>query len=80
VPFVSVNTCVHELLHALMQDIFKTRPGGLQTALREFRIDACATGLWLFHDCGGIRESARAYIGRLRSALDAGASLSPSAT
>ncbi len=25
-PFLSVNTCVHELLHALMQDIFVSRP------------------------------------------------------
>jgi hypothetical protein len=68
VPFMSVNTCVHELLHALMQDIFKSRPGGFQTALREFRVDACATQLWLLHYCGGIRDSARAYLGRLRSA------------
>jgi hypothetical protein len=73
VPFVSINTCVHELLHALMQDIFKSRPGGFGTMLREFQIDAYATRLWLFHDGGDIRDSARAYIARLRSASDAGA-------
>jgi hypothetical protein len=65
IPFVSVNTCVHELLHALMQDIFLSRPKRLQVARREFRADWYATRLWLFGDCAAIRESAAAYLERL---------------
>jgi hypothetical protein len=71
VPFVSVNTCVHELLHAMLQDIFVSRPKWFQTGGREFRIDSYATGLWLFHDGAEIRKSAQAYADRLRSALAA---------
>jgi hypothetical protein len=67
VPFFSVNTCVHELLHALMQDIFVTSPKWYQTGGREFRIDSYATGLWLFHDGAAIRKSAQRYVDRLRS-------------
>ena len=67
-PFFSVNTCVHELLHALMQDIFVSHPKWFQTGGRELRIDSYATGLWLFHDGAAIRKSARAYLDRLRSA------------
>jgi len=66
VPFVSVNTCVHEMLHALMQDIYVQHPGALQTGGREFRIDAYATELWVLHRGAAIRESARRYIERLR--------------
>ena len=68
VPFVSVNTCVHELLHALLQDVFVSRPKWYQAGGREFRTDWYATGLWLFHDGAAIRKSAQAYLGRLRSA------------
>jgi hypothetical protein len=68
IPFLSVNTCVHELLHALLQDVFVSRPKWYQTGGREFRIDWFATGLWLFHDGAAIRKSAQAYLGRLRSA------------
>jgi hypothetical protein len=68
IPYLSVNTCVHELLHALMQDVFVSHPNWLQTGGREFRIDWYATGLWLFHDGAAIRKSAQAYLGRLRSA------------
>lgn len=67
VPFVSVNTCVHELLHALLQDIFVSRPKWFQTSGRELRIDSYATALWLFHDGGGIRKSAQVYVDRLRA-------------
>jgi hypothetical protein len=66
IPFLSVNTCVHELLHALLQDVFVSRPKWYQSGGREFRIDSYATSLWLFHDGAGIRESAKAYLGRLR--------------
>ena len=66
VPFVSTNTCVHELLHALLQDVFVRRPKWYQTGGREFRIDWYATSLWMFHDGAAIRQSAQAYLGRLR--------------
>jgi hypothetical protein len=71
VPFLSVNTCVHELLHALMQDIFVTRPKWFQTAGREFLIDSYATGMWLFRDCAAVRKSARDYVDRLTKARPA---------
>jgi len=67
IPFVAVNTCEHELLHAILQDIFENRPAGLAGEAREMRIDAYATRLWLFHEGADVRESARAYIDRLRS-------------
>jgi hypothetical protein len=78
VPFLSVNTCVHELLHALMQDMFVSNPKWYQTGEREFRIDSYATGLWLFHDGTAIRKSAQAYVDRLRSAVTARTSLESS--
>jgi len=65
-PFLSVNTCVHELLHALLQDVFVTRPRWYQAGGREFRIDWYATRLWLFHDGTAVRKSAQAYLDRLR--------------
>ena len=65
-PFVSVNTCVHELLHALLQDVFVRRPAWYQTGSREFRIDWYATQLWLFHNGAAIRQSAQTYLKRLR--------------
>ncbi len=67
VPFLSVNTCVHELLHALLLDIFEDRPPGLAGYAREFRVDSYATRLWLFHDCADIRQSAGIYLDRLRA-------------
>src|SRR5262245_59558970 len=36
IPFLSVNTCVHEFLHVLLQDIFESRPNGLLRDGREF--------------------------------------------
>ena len=67
VPFLSVNTCVHEILHALLLDIFLTRPSAYQIAEREYRIDWYATRLWLFHDGAAVRRSAEVYIDRLRA-------------
>jgi len=67
IPFLSINTCVHELLHALLQDIFESRPTRFKAGRREFEIDWHATRLWLFHDGAAIRESARIYLSRLRS-------------
>ena len=71
VPFLSVNTCVHELLHALFQDIFVSRPKWYQPAGREFRNDWHATCLWLFHDGAAIRQTGQVYLNRLRSATAA---------
>lgn len=66
-PLISVNTCVHEILHALMLDIYDVNPQGLTGAEREFRIDYLASRLWLFHDGSGIRGSARKYVERLKA-------------
>jgi hypothetical protein len=68
IPFLSVNTCVHELCHALLQDVFLDRPPWYRADEREFRIDWYATRLWLFHDARAIRESARVYLERLGAA------------
>lgn len=67
-PLLSVNTCVHELLHALMQDIFVSSPKWYQTGGRELRIDSYATGLWLFRDGAAIRKSAQEYVRRSATA------------
>lgn len=66
-PLLSVNTCVHELLHALLHDIFEDRPTGLFGSAREFQVDLYATRLWLFHDGARIREAAQTYLERLRA-------------
>ena len=67
IPFLSVNTCVHELLHVLLQDIFEKRPRGLTGEAREMRVDWYATRLWLFHDGAEVRTAANSYVTRLRS-------------
>lgn len=67
IPFLSVNTCVHELLHVLTQDIFVQRPKWYQAGEHEFRVDLFATRLWLFRDGSAIREAAQRYLDRLRS-------------
>jgi hypothetical protein len=69
IPFLSVNTCVHELLHALMQDIFERRPKWFEANEREFRIDWYATRMWLFSDCAAVRKSAAIYLQRLNSSI-----------
>jgi hypothetical protein len=66
VPWISLNTCTHELLHALMQDVYLTNPKWYQSAGREASIDAYATALWLFHSGDAVRKSAREYVARLR--------------
>jgi hypothetical protein len=69
VPFISVNTCVHEMLHVLLRDISQNRPNGLEGDFREARIDWLATRLWLFRDGAAIRRAANAYVDRLHSRL-----------
>jgi hypothetical protein len=66
VAFLSVNTCVHEMLHALLQDVFEKPPKWYQMGGREFRVDWYATMLWLFHDGAAVRKSAEGYLRRLR--------------
>jgi hypothetical protein len=68
VAFFSNNTCVHELLHALLQDLLQKRPKWYQANGREFRVDWYATRLWLFHEGAAIRESGQVYLKRLQSA------------
>ena len=65
-PFLSVNTCVHELLHVLLHDVFESRPKALYGAAREFRIDLYATRMWLFHDGSAVRQAALSYLERVR--------------
>jgi hypothetical protein len=67
IPFLSVNTCVHEILHALLQDIFVRHPKWWQTNQSESRVDWDASCLWLFHQGEAIRKSAEAYVAKLRS-------------
>jgi hypothetical protein len=66
-PFLSVNTCVHELLHVLLGDIFEDRPAGLAGHRRELRVDWHATRMWLFHDGGAVRSATEAYLERRQS-------------
>jgi hypothetical protein len=64
IPLLSLNTCVHEILHALLHDIFENRPAGVSGQMRELRVDWYATRLWLFHDGAAIRQSAQQYVER----------------
>jgi hypothetical protein len=65
VPFLSVNTCVHEILHAVLGDIFTAHPSAFRAGSGEYRVDAYATRLWLFHDGAAVRRAAQAYVARL---------------
>jgi hypothetical protein len=65
VPFISLNTCTHELLHALLGDIFIRGPKWYVEGEHEFRIDWYATRLWLF-GARGIRPNVQQYLERLR--------------
>ena len=67
VPFLSVNTCLHELLHVLLQDIYEIRPKGFAGERREMFVDLHATRLWLLHDGAFIRRAAESYIQRLQA-------------
>jgi hypothetical protein len=65
VPYLSVNTCVHEILHVLLQDIYAPEPKWLETGERELAVDSQATQLWLFGAGADVRRSARACLKRL---------------
>ena len=65
-PYFSVNTCVHELLRLLLQDVLMKKPRWYQTSRREARIDWYATRLWLFGEGDAIRKSTELYLKRPR--------------
>jgi hypothetical protein len=67
VAFLSVNTCLHEILHVLLQDIFLKPPKWYQSSSREARVDYYATRLWLFHDGEEVRKSGQEYLRRLQA-------------
>jgi hypothetical protein len=68
-PFVAVNTVVHELLHVIRGDIF-VRPSGLLIRVdRETAVDWEATRMWLLGSAPGVKEAARLYVQRLRAAV-----------
>jgi hypothetical protein len=67
VAFLSVNTCLHEILHVLLQDIFLKPPKWYQASAREARVDWYATRLWMFHDGEEVRKSGEVYLRRLQS-------------
>jgi hypothetical protein len=64
-PYFSVNTIVHELMHAFFGDIFVAHPKWYQPATREWRADSQATNLWMFHQSTAIREAAQQYLARV---------------
>lgn len=67
IPLLSTNTCVHEMLHVFLQDIFVNRPSRLESEEREMRIDWYATRLWLFGRDAAIRSAAQAYLRRCQT-------------
>jgi len=67
-PFFSINTCEHEMLHVFLGDIFQKPPGGLTGQAREYRIEAYGTRLWLFHDGRSVRQGAATLRTRLAGA------------
>jgi hypothetical protein len=77
VPYLATNTCVHELLHALLGDILVSHPKWYQVGERETRVDWYATQLWLFGDGAAVRRSARAYLERLRAEAAAQSAAAP---
>jgi hypothetical protein len=65
IPFVAVNTVVHELLHVLLQDVFRDRTSVFHGQSAEARVDLHATRLWLFGGDETVRDSARVCVARL---------------
>jgi hypothetical protein len=65
IPFLAVNTVVHELLHVLLEDVFRDRTSVFQGQSSEARVDLHATRLWLFGGDETVRESAKVCLDRL---------------
>lgn len=68
VPFFSINTCEHEMLHVFLGDIFEKPPGGLTGQWREYRIEGYGSRMWLFHAGTVVRQGAARYAARLANA------------
>jgi hypothetical protein len=68
VPFFSINTCEHEMLHVFLGDIFEKPPAGLKGQWREYRIEGYGSRMWLFHAGAVVREGAARYSARLANA------------
>ncbi len=68
VPFFSINTCEHEMLHVFLGDIFEKPPGGLKGQWREYRIEGYGSRMWLFHAGAAVRQGAARYAARLANA------------
>jgi hypothetical protein len=76
VPFLAVNTVLHELLHVLRGDIFVRRSGWLKGADHEAAVDWQATRLWLLGGASGVKQYAGAYVQRLQGQQVAAVDLS----
>ena len=70
IPLLAVNTLVHEMLHAVLQDVFVIRPTATDIEKHELHVNWIATRLWLLGDAPGLRESAEDYLLRLTSGGD----------
>jgi len=65
IPYLSVNTVAHELLHIFLQDIFVTRGDMIHGYGRESRADWYATRMWLSGEGAPVRDATRQYLARL---------------
>lgn len=66
IPVLAVNTLVHEMLHALLQDVFVVNPTWSEMQKRELRANLFATELW-WGGCPDLRQSTESYVRRLRT-------------
>jgi hypothetical protein len=62
VPFLHVNTVLHELIHMFFEDFYVPREGRLSGQAHEHVIDWHATRMWLFSDGDHVKHSAAQYI------------------
>jgi hypothetical protein len=62
IPFVAVNTCLHELLHVVLGDTVGVPQDGWRREASEFRTNVLATRLWLFRDGARVRAAAAEYV------------------
>jgi hypothetical protein len=68
IPFLAVNTVLHEVLHFLLLDVFVAKPGMLRAGWREERVDWHATRLWLSGGDPVVLESGQRYLQTLLAA------------
>jgi hypothetical protein len=67
VPFLSVNTVLHEL-HVILEDVYVQEPSPIESSRRELRADLAATRLWLFPSNPAVAEYVRRFLPRLHAA------------